>query len=48
MSDNDLIKAVAELWVDGGGDAEGLIWVVSRLKQAIQDEIDYREEKEQS
>ena len=42
ISDRKLIQSVASLWVDSGGDAEGLDWVYNDLKQAIQDEIDSR------
>lgn len=37
MSDNELIRQVAELWVASGGDAEGLDWSYQKLKKAIQE-----------
>ncbi len=27
MNDKELIRAVAEFWVENGGDAEGIFWV---------------------
>ena len=35
MSDEQLIEAVAKLWVDNGGDVDGLLWCFSRIKAAI-------------
>ena len=36
-SDTQLIEMIATLWVNNGGDAEGLDWVYSRLKKRIQE-----------
>lgn len=44
LSDEDLIREIAYIWVDNGGDAEGIYWVVDRLANAIQEEIDSRNE----
>ena len=35
MTDDELIDAVAELWVSNGGDAEGLDWCYLKIKDAI-------------
>jgi hypothetical protein len=40
MSDDELIQAVADLWVENGGDAEGFEWVQRRIRE----EIERREE----
>lgn len=42
MSDEKLFAEIARIWVANGGDAEGIDWSISKLKQAIQDEIDSR------
>lgn len=42
MSDEELIRDVACMWVDAGGDAEGLAWSFEKLKAAISDEIAVR------
>lgn len=38
-ADRKLVEAVAELWVEYGGDAEGVDYVLSDLKEAINDAI---------
>ena len=43
MTDEELIAEVARVWVDGGGDAEGIDWCYSKLKAAVQNEIDERQ-----
>ena len=43
MTDDELIAEVARVWVDGGGDAEGIDWCVYKIKTAVQAEIDSRE-----
>lgn len=40
MNDNELIQAVANLWVSNGGDSEGFAW----LQHKIREEIERREE----
>lgn len=42
MTDDQLISEVARLWVDGGGDAEGLDWCHQKLKEAVNTEIENR------
>lgn len=37
MTDNQLIKLVAEIWTQNGGDAEGLDWKYKDLRNAIDD-----------
>jgi hypothetical protein len=44
MKDSDLIAEVARVWVDGGGDAEGIAWSASSLQVAVMVEIDRRRE----
>jgi hypothetical protein len=44
MTDAELFEKIAIMWVDNGGDAEGLDYTQSNLKEAIQKEIDSREE----
>lgn len=39
MTDEQLIREVALVWVAGGGDAEGLTWCMARLQAAVLDEI---------
>ena len=36
-SDRKLVDLIATIWVSQGGDAEGLDWVYSDLRAAIQD-----------
>ena len=36
MTDEELIAKVARVWVDGGGDAEGIDWCYAQLKETIQ------------
>lgn len=35
MSDTEIIEAIARLWVEMGGDEEGLAWCYSDLKEAV-------------
>lgn len=42
MSDEELIAEVARVWVEGGGDAEGLEWCHKKLKDAVNAEIENR------
>jgi len=34
-TDRRLVNKVAEIWVDGGGDAEGVDWMLSAIKERI-------------
>lgn len=36
MSDQELIEAMARLWVENGGDAEGITWVWQRIRTAVE------------
>lgn len=47
MTDDQLIAEVARVWVDGGGDAEGLDWCHQKLKEAVNAEIENRVMQEQ-
>ncbi len=42
MSDRELLRKVAEVWVDGGGDADGIYWNVNALWSAVMDELERR------
>lgn len=42
MGNDWLIAEVARVWVDGRGDADGIAWCASRLRDAVQAEIDRR------
>ena len=42
MTDEQLIAEVARVWVDGGGDADGLDWCHQKLKEAVNSEIENR------
>ena len=44
MSDKRLIAEVARIWVDAGGDEEGLFWNLQRIREAIAAEIAARKE----
>jgi hypothetical protein len=46
VSDEQLIAEVARIWVDAGGDEEGLMWNVQRIRDAIAAEIAARKEDE--
>ena len=41
-SDKRLVDEVAEMWVDSGGDAEGVDWVSDALKARIAEIIEER------
>ncbi|HCL92270.1 MAG TPA: hypothetical protein DIC50_05745 [Verrucomicrobia subdivision 3 bacterium] len=41
-SDKKLVDEVAEMWVDSGGDAEGVDWVSDALKARISEIIEER------
>ena len=45
-SDDQLIRQMAVVWVDGGGDAEGINWCVNALWCAVHDEIQKRSDAE--
>jgi hypothetical protein len=37
-----LILEIAKVWVDGGGDAKGIDWCWSKVKEAVKEEIESR------
>lgn len=41
-SDEELIADVARIWVDAGGDEDGLMWNAQRLREAMAAEIKAR------
>ena len=38
MSDQELIAAMARLWVDQGGDSEGIEWCWRQIRDAVAQE----------
>lgn len=48
MGNDWLIAEIARVWVDGRGDADGIAWCASRLRDAVQAEIDQRETEEKT
>jgi len=44
MGDEELIDAMAELWVTNGGDADGIDWCYQNLRDAVQE----KQEKQES
>ena len=44
-TDRRLINEVAQIWVDGGGDAEGIVWLWQAIKERVQ-EIEYERKQE--
>ena len=45
MNDEQLIEAMAELWVSNGGDADGIVWCWHRIKEAVERKTDEAGEK---
>jgi hypothetical protein len=39
MSDEQLIDAVATLWVENGGDTEGIQWCWRKISEAVEAKI---------
>ena len=37
MSDQELIDAVARLWIDGGGDDEGIAWCWGKIQDRVRE-----------
>jgi len=37
MNDENLIRAMAELWVENGGDSEGIFWSWSKIQKAVEE-----------
>ena len=35
-TDKKIVDAVANLWIEMGGDAEGIYWLVDEIKEAIE------------
>ena len=48
MGHDWLIAEVARVWVDARGDADGIAWCASQLRDAVQAEIDRRAAEEKS
>ena len=43
MSDEKAIEAIATLWVDNGGDSEGIEWCWKKIKDKVNEIIKQRE-----
>jgi hypothetical protein len=43
MNDKQLIEAVAELWLENGGDSDGFLWCINNIHIEI-----YKKEKEKN
>jgi hypothetical protein len=48
MGNDRLIAEVARVWVDGRGDADGIAWCATRLRDAVQAEIDRRADEDKA
>ena len=35
MTDEQLIKAIAKIWVENGGDADGIEWCKEKIKEEV-------------
>jgi len=46
MSDSQLIEKVAELWVELGGDSEGVTWCWTDLRDKVQEIENENKERE--
>ena len=44
-TDRRLINEVAKIWVDGGGDAAGIVWLWQSIKERVQ-EIEHERKQE--
>lgn len=40
MSDDELIEAMARLWVDNGGNAEGIYWCARKIRAKVKEIMD--------
>ena len=36
LADKRIVDAVADLWIELGGDADGIYWLVHEIKEAIE------------
>ena len=44
-TDRRLINEVAQIWVDGGGDAEAIVWLWQSIKERVQEIEDERKQE---
>ena len=42
-TDQKLIEEIAQLWVDAGGDAEGVTWLWTDIRDRVQEMTDERD-----
>ena len=40
LTEEQLIERVAQLWVDNGGDKDGIYWCLSKIADKVQELID--------
>jgi len=45
MSDAQLIDAMAELWVENGGDVDGIMYCHEALKKAIKNKLKEKDDR---
>ena len=43
MGDRELIDAVATLWVENGGDVDGLSYCIEKIKQVVKEKSEEKE-----
>jgi len=48
MSDTDFLKKIAELWLELGGDSEGVLWSWRELHNVVKQLEDERKEGDNS
>jgi len=46
MNDERLVAEVARVWVDGGGDVDGIAWCYNRIREAVAEETAARAQQE--
>jgi hypothetical protein len=45
-TDEKLIDEVAQVWVNGGGDAEGIVWLWDAIRNRVKEIEEERKEKD--
>lgn len=46
MNGEKLIDAVAELWVENGGDEDGILWCVNKIAMSVRAKLKEKEEEQ--
>ena len=44
-TDKRLVNEMAQVWLDGGGDAEGIVWLWQAIKERVQEIEDERKQE---